>query len=176
MMSKKFMLSDEKKQIGNVVLFRVKALINTKFFKKGELGGWIEKESNLSQNGNAWVSGNAQVYGNARVSGNAQVYDDARVSGNAWVYDDARVSGNAWVSGNAHVSGDARVYKQKLIGGYFYHTKQKSEKIETVDTYNDGYEILCREPKFGEEEKPLNRTVKVRVKDGTVLEGEIIND
>ena len=32
---------------------------------KGELGGWIEKESNLS--GNAWVSGNAKVYGDALV-------------------------------------------------------------------------------------------------------------
>ena len=48
---------------------------------KGELGGWIEKESNLS--GDAWVSGNAKVYGNA------EVYGDARVYGNAKVYGDA---------------------------------------------------------------------------------------
>ena len=30
-----------------------------------ELGGWIEKESNLSQDGDAWVCGDARVYGNA---------------------------------------------------------------------------------------------------------------
>ena len=33
--------------------------------KSGELGGYIEKEENLAQDGDAWVSGNAQVYGNA---------------------------------------------------------------------------------------------------------------
>lgn len=39
--------------------------------KAGELGGYVEKEENVSQDGNAWV------YGNARVSGNAWVYGDA---------------------------------------------------------------------------------------------------
>ena len=47
----------------------------------GDVGGWVEKESNLSQSvGNAWVSGNA------RVSDNARVYGDAWVYGNTWVY------------------------------------------------------------------------------------------
>lgn len=36
----------------------------------GDLGGWIENESNLS--GNAWVCGGAWVYGNALVSGKCQ--------------------------------------------------------------------------------------------------------
>ena len=49
-------------------LFQIEAVIDFKSIKKGEKGGWIEKESNLS--GNAWVSGNAEVYGNAEVSGN----------------------------------------------------------------------------------------------------------
>ena len=31
----------------------------------GEVGGYIEKEVNLSQDGNAWVFGNAKVFGNA---------------------------------------------------------------------------------------------------------------
>ena len=39
--------------------------------KEGETGGWVEKEENLNQSGNAWVSGNARVYGDAEVSGNA---------------------------------------------------------------------------------------------------------
>ena len=34
----------------------------------GEIGGWIEKESNLSLSGNAWVSGNALVHGNAEIA------------------------------------------------------------------------------------------------------------
>ena len=33
----------------------------------GLIGGWIEKEENLSQDGDCFVSGDARVYGNARV-------------------------------------------------------------------------------------------------------------
>ena len=107
----------------------------------GELGGWIATKANLSQDGNAWVSGdalvhgsarvsgdaqisgNARVYGNARVSGDALVYGnawvsgDALVSGNAQISDNARVSGNAWVSGDARVTGDARVSGDALVHG-----------------------------------------------------------
>ena len=62
--------------------FRIQALISFGDVKEGDLGGYIEKEENLAHEGNAWVSGDAQVYGNARVSGNAQVCGNARVSGN----------------------------------------------------------------------------------------------
>ena len=64
-------------------LFRIKALVEFGNVKEGELGGFVEKEENLSHEGNAWVYGNA------------------RVSGNAWVYGDAKVCGDAWVCGNA---------------------------------------------------------------------------
>ena len=46
-------------------LFRIKALVAFGDVEKGELGGFIEKEDNLSHSGNAWVSGDAQVSGNA---------------------------------------------------------------------------------------------------------------
>ncbi len=98
-------------------LFRIKALVAFGNVEKGELGGFIEKEDNLSHGGNAWVSGNAWVYGNARVSGNAWVYGNARVYGNAWVYGNARVYGNAWVYGNAQVYGDAQVSDGAQVSG-----------------------------------------------------------
>ena len=52
-------------------LFRIKALVAFGTVEKGELGGFIEKEDNLSHDSNAWVFGNARVSGNAQVSGNA---------------------------------------------------------------------------------------------------------
>ena len=82
-------------------LFRIKALIDFGDVKAGELGGYVEKEENVSQADNAWVSGDAEVFGNARVCGDAWVCGNARVCGNAWVCGNARVSGNAWVSGDA---------------------------------------------------------------------------
>ena len=81
---KKFELTDEFiiDVFGNK-LFRIKALVSFGPVSAGKLGGFVEKEENLSNNGSSWVSGNAQVSGNARVSG------DAQVSGNAQVYGDA---------------------------------------------------------------------------------------
>ena len=81
------------------ILFRIKALVAFGDVEAGELGGFVEKEENLDQSGDAWVSGNAWVSG------------DAMVSGNAWVYGNARVSGDAWVYGDAMVYGDARVFR-----------------------------------------------------------------
>ena len=64
-------------------LFRIKSLIDFGDVKRGEVGGFVEKEENLSQDGNAWVCGNALVYGDAMVYGNAWVYGNARVCGDA---------------------------------------------------------------------------------------------
>ena len=58
---KKYELTDETLKIGPVTLHRIKALAAFSDVNAGDLGGWIEKESNLDQAGNAWVSGNARV-------------------------------------------------------------------------------------------------------------------
>lgn len=63
---KKFELTTETKiNIFGKKLFRIKALISFGPISAGEKGGWVEKEENLSQSGNAWVFGNAEVYDNA---------------------------------------------------------------------------------------------------------------
>ena len=149
-MVKKYKLTSESKEWYGVKLYRIEAVSDLGSVSKGEKGGFVEKEANLSQDGNAWVYGDAQVSGNARVFGDAQVY------------------GNAWVYGNARVSGNARVYKkEKIIGGYFYHTKQKSEKVETMEN-DETYETLCRDPKYGDaDEKPKDdlrgKVVEVKI-------------
>ena len=140
----KYKLTKETKEVYGLKLFRIEALKDFGDVEKGEKGGWIEKEENLSQENNAWIYGNARVYGNAEIYGNASVY------GNAWIYGNASVYGNAWIYGNASVYGDAEIYGKKLISGYFYHTKEKSEKIEIMENDED-YETLYSEPKYEEE-------------------------
>lgn len=76
-------------------LYRIKALKNFGNVKIGELGGYIEKEDNLSQYDNAWVYGKAIVKDNAIVGGNAIVKDKT------WVCGNARIKGNAWIESNA---------------------------------------------------------------------------
>jgi len=115
------------KKEGNML--RIIALKDFAEFEKGQLGGLIEKEENLSQDGDCWIYPNAKVYGDARVYDNARVYDDAeiyghaKVFGEAEVYGEARVYGDAKVFGCAEVSeiaevyGDAWVYGNALVDG-----------------------------------------------------------
>ena len=76
-MEKKFELTD--KFVFNtfgIKLFQIKCTKSFKYAKEGDLGGYVEKDENLDQESDAWVSGNAWVYGNARVSGNADIEND----------------------------------------------------------------------------------------------------
>ena len=72
-MAKKYVLTEETIAIGAVTLHRIKAAKDFHNVKKGELGGYVENESNLSHDGSAWVYEDAGVYGNARVYGEAGV-------------------------------------------------------------------------------------------------------
>jgi carbonic anhydrase/acetyltransferase-like protein (isoleucine patch superfamily) len=114
---KKYKLTDETKTVLGVKLFRIESEMSFANVKKGDKGGWVESEYNLSQCGKAWVYGEAEVCGKAWVSGEARVYGKARVSGEAWVHGEARVSGKAWVHGEARVYGKAKVYGEAKVYG-----------------------------------------------------------
>ncbi|ADR52491.1 hypothetical protein CKC_03710 [Candidatus Liberibacter solanacearum CLso-ZC1] len=62
-MAKKFELTDETQEHNGVTLHRIKALrdINNVGFnvKKGDLGGWVRSEFNLSHDGDCWIGENA---------------------------------------------------------------------------------------------------------------------
>ena len=122
-MSKKYKLTDETINLNGATLYRIEALKDFGEIKKGDKGGFIESENNLSHEGNAWVSddacvyGSACVYGDACVFGCACVYDNALVSGNGQVYGSARVCGNSRVYGNARVTDDACVYGDAFVRG-----------------------------------------------------------
>jgi len=115
-MSKKYELTNTTKEINGSKVYQIRALKDFGGVKTGDLGGWIEKESNLSHEGNAWVYGNAKVYDNSKVYCNAIVYGNAWVSGNAKVYGNARVHGDARVHGNARVHGKDDIFWISNIG------------------------------------------------------------
>ena len=74
---KKYEFTGEVKVLFNRTLHQIRATIAFGHIKVGDVGGWIEKEDNLSHEGNAWVCGNAWVYGNAKVCGDAEVCGNA---------------------------------------------------------------------------------------------------
>lgn len=88
---KKYEMTSNVKEFLGHKLFQIKALKDFGDVKAGDLGGYIEKEENLSHNGNAWVYDNVKVYDNAKVFRDAQVLGNARVCGNAQIYNDALI-------------------------------------------------------------------------------------
>lgn len=121
------LVKDSSRKDGTVELFRVKALhdFDTLWssIKAGELGGYVEGEKNLSQEGRCWVYPNARVLGHAEVSENAivgspdggevvnvNVYAHSKVNGNACVFDGS-------ICTNAVITGNAEVRSCELIGG-----------------------------------------------------------
>jgi len=97
--------------------YRVKALkdfilITGETIKKGDIGGCVDSEDCLSQEGLCWVMNEATVEG--KVSDNAVVKDYAhiygKVSGNAIVKDYGFVGENATVTGNAVVQAYQRIH------------------------------------------------------------------
>src|SRR5690348_7484545 len=129
---KKFeLIKTDKKAWNGEALFQIKANISFGSVKKGELGGYIAKEDNLSDDGDACVAGNA------------------RVAGDAWVYGNARVSGDAWVYGNA-----------KAESGYWFATHEKEADITEIEM-PDGYVTLVEDYQEPEPETKNPKEIEI---------------
>ena len=114
---KKYKFTGESKKWGNRTLLRIVATRDFGSVKAGEVGGWIEKESNLSHEGNCWVYDNGAVYGNGKVYSNGRVYGHGLVHENGVVCDNGRVHGNGIVSGNGIVRDNGRVGDNGMVYG-----------------------------------------------------------
>lgn len=148
--------------------YRIRALKDFGDVKKGDLGGYVEKEENLSQEGDAWIyddakvrtdavvsgnakireegwlAGDAQVYGNAEVSGkailtgNAQVYDNAKVSGRMQLSDNAKIYGNAQVNINMTISNNVEIYDNAKLDGAIF-VKDNAKVYGNANIHGSAY-------------------------------------
>ena len=156
MMEKKYKLTEETINVDGRTLYRIEALKDFDVVEKGDKGGFIENESNLSQSGDCWVYGNAKVSDNAMVCGNAKVYGNARVycnalvCGNAQVYGHAIVRGNAEVYGHADICGDAVIisksdyilFKNWWSSGRFFTWTRSNNMWKVGCFYGTGEELI----------------------------------
>lgn len=112
---------------------RIVALRDFSDVKKGDLGGYVEKEENLSHEGFAWVYDDGVVFDNARVVNDATVHNYAVVCGATVLYDSAcakdysiiggevvcfdtaHISGKAIVWGDIKITGDSHIYGNVIL-------------------------------------------------------------
>ena len=124
------------------ILRRIRALRDLPDFgyryrnvEKGMLGGYIEKEENLSQEGNCWVELFGKIKGNARVFDDAYVCDGV-VEGSAKVYGKAVIDFDAMIVEEAEVFDNCHV-ESALIGG---NSKLSGSSLVTTE---DRYTFQC---------------------------------
>lgn len=141
-MSKKYKLTDETIIHKGIILHRIEALCDFGNIKKGDKGGFIEKESNLSQEGKCWVYDNAKVYNDAIVGydalvcSNAEVFDNAVICGNAIIFDNVIICNSARVDGNAEVLEYAKVFGEACIYGNA-KISDRAQIFGDADVYGD---------------------------------------
>lgn len=108
------------RRIFTTTVYRIVALRSFADVHRGDLGGYIEKENNLSQTGSCWVYDNACVFEEATVFGSAIIRDFAEVFEAAGIHDRATVYGHAEVFGFANLSDDCRVFDYASVFGQCY--------------------------------------------------------
>lgn len=144
MSTKKYKIVKSKSIVYNGrTLYRIRALrdfntVTGETVFKGDLGGFIETENNLSQEGYCWIFNNAKVYDDARVS------EDAKICGGAEIFDSAEVFCNAEISGKTQIFYD-EMYNEGIRIGNGYDKepepivpaweKKKKEKVKQVSNY-----------------------------------------
>lgn len=116
-MNQKYELTNETITVYSRTLYRIKALQAFSDVKEGDLGGYVESESNLGQHGNCWIYDEAKVFGGAIVRNNATVHMNAKVYGTAYINEYAVISGNATVCQRVVVSGHATITDESIING-----------------------------------------------------------
>ena len=160
-MEKKYRLTDETIEFNGVKLHRIEALKDFNLVKKGDRGGFVQSEKNLSHIGSCWIFDNAIVYGKAEVFGDAMIYCSAKVYDNAYVFGDAKVFGCAEVFGDAKVFGNTKVFDDAMIYGksYVYDNAYVCGNVKVC-----GYAYVCGNVKLCD---------KTKVYDNAKVSGDI---
>ena len=117
-------ISDGEMSIVEIKLYRIQAL---KTFTKpggynpvvhvGELGGYVESEVNLSQEGTCWLFDRARVKDGGKVLDDAIVYDKCLVSKNSIVRGGSVVGGHCFIT-NQSVIIDSRLEGNVIVNGH----------------------------------------------------------
>lgn len=105
--NKKYRLTKRSITLNNgLILYRIKALKDFGDVRKGQLGGYVQSEANLSQNGECWIYDKATIY------------DDAKLKDNVKIFDNVKVHAYATVGDNAHIYHDVDITEHACIYDY----------------------------------------------------------
>lgn len=134
---KKYEFTGETMEFEGRTLRQIRYIRNGNRFEKGQLGGWIETEDNLSHEGYCCVMQEAKVFGHARV------LEYARIREEAVVKDNAQIKGIADIFGDAIVGADTIVEGKSIIRGYSVVFFYADENYGQPNIYGENLIFNC---------------------------------
>ncbi len=136
MMNKKYQLLRHDTMVRDGrTLYRIQAVRQVRLgVQKGALGGYVEREANLSHEGECWIFQEACVYEEARLTENACLYDQATLRGKAKLGKQAMLREQAIVQGEANVGGYATVQGHVIVDG----SAEVKGKVNLIDFVHVG--------------------------------------
>lgn len=120
------LLKNDKIQVDGRTLYRIKAIRDVVdndgniIVNKGDIGGFVQGERNLSHFGTCWIYDDAMSYSGARVLDDAILSDMAKICGRAMVFTDGKICDEAKVSGFVRVYDGARICDKAHVTGYHH--------------------------------------------------------
>ena len=134
MANSKFEFTGEVKTLFGITLRRIKAIKAFSNVEAGEVGGWIEKETNLEVYGDAWVYGNAWDKSPLYIQGTKHyvvMYDSKRLKIGCQIY-----SMKQWLAHGERI-GRANGYTDAELAEYRLYVELAAKRYGVTESEDD---------------------------------------
>lgn len=92
------------------ILHRIRALRDFNDVREGDIGGYVEKEKNLSQCGNCWIYDEAKAMDNSRIYDDSIMYDNSEMHENSIMCDDSEMHNDSELHGNSAMYNNSMIF------------------------------------------------------------------
>lgn len=126
--NKKYILHHKEKG-----LWRIQACKDFSDVKKGDFGGLIQKEDNLSHYNNCWIYDNSMVFDSSQVYHNAKILQQSIISNNSLVFNNSVIRDNSIIKNNSQILGNSIISKQIIDYQKIYNNNNIDFKQHLLD-------------------------------------------
>lgn len=99
-------------------LYRIIALRDFSDVMKGDKGGYVESEQNLSQDGDCWIYDEAKAMDDSRVENDARMHYRSEIQDRAKMCGNSRMYSNAMMFDDSELQDYAEMHHKSLLYGF----------------------------------------------------------
>ena len=114
---KKYELTNITIKLGSKTLYRIISLVSIPKInlRKGDLGGFIEDQSNLSHLGTCWIFDDAMVYNKGKIYDNSLIFNNVRVYNKSRCFGNSIISGQSLICNHSNCYGNCNIMDNSLV-------------------------------------------------------------